>query len=65
MVYFYIFFLILRLEGTKEVQKEIQIHRIYNKENTNILYKYKLENQNEEESAKIFVRNYEDTNVLF
>lgn len=58
----------IRLEETSQVDKEIFIHRIYNKENTNIFYKYRVEDKEEpeqEESKKVFVRDYQDTNVLF
>ena len=58
----------IRLEETCQVDKEIFIHRIYNKENTKIFYKYRVEDKEEreqEESKKVFVRDYQDTNVLF
>lgn len=58
-----------RLDNTVEVEKEIQIHRIYNKENTNIFYKYKLEVPSEGGDSsprrKVYLRDYQDTNVLF
>lgn len=47
-----------RPKDCESLEKEILVHRIHNKENTNIIYKYETE-------YEVYLKNLEDRNILF